>query len=123
MNNQKFYDDVAVEIKNRNIKAGLWARAVAEVGDEGGEARAHYIQLRVTELEHEERLKLMGSKKRFIYPAMNNKIFALAGVVGLRVGRTSGPFWPPPGRLATRTAPRARAIEGRMRVPPGGAAV
>jgi len=81
MNNQKFYDDVAVEIKNRNIKAGLWARAVAEVGDEGGEARAHYIQLRVTELEHEERLKLMGSKKRFIYPAMNNKIFALAGVV------------------------------------------
>lgn len=56
MSEQRFYDIVASELQSRSLKPGLWARAVAEVGDEGAGARARYIQLRVTELAEQERL-------------------------------------------------------------------
>ena len=54
MNDQRFYELVAQELQRRFIRPGLWARAVAETGDEGKTARALYIRLRVAELQEEQ---------------------------------------------------------------------
>ena len=66
---QRFYDFVALELQSRNIRPGLWARAVAEVGDEGATARARYIQLRVKELADEERLREHSRKQETVRQA------------------------------------------------------
>lgn len=50
MNNQQYYEIVAEELQRRSLRAGLWARAVAETGGEGEAARAFYIKLRVADL-------------------------------------------------------------------------
>jgi len=52
--NQRYYDLVASELQARFIRPGLWARAVAETGTEGAQARALYIRLRVLDLIAEE---------------------------------------------------------------------
>lgn len=51
---QKYYDLVAEELEYKNIKIGVWTRAIAETGDEGPKAKAVYIKLRVAELKHEK---------------------------------------------------------------------
>jgi hypothetical protein len=61
MDDQPFYNIVALELRDRALKPGLWARAVAEAGHEGGAARALYIRLRVSELMQErESLRLLA---------------------------------------------------------------
>src|SRR5438477_460887 len=54
MTDQRYYEIVGQELQRRVLHAGLWARAVAETGDEGATARALYIRLRVAELVQEE---------------------------------------------------------------------
>lgn len=51
---QRYYDLVAAELKRRDLKDGLWARALAETGADDSKARARYIKLRAEELSHEE---------------------------------------------------------------------
>lgn len=50
---QRFYDAVAVEMEAGDLKAGLWARALAESDGEEGRCKASYIRLRVVELSRE----------------------------------------------------------------------
>lgn len=47
---QKYFDAVAAELMGKTIKAGLWARAIAETGSDDGSAKAIYIRLRAEEL-------------------------------------------------------------------------
>lgn len=65
MDDQAFYNIVALELKNRSLKPGLWMRAVARTGHEGIEAQALYIKLRVAELITErESLRLRVKLER-----------------------------------------------------------
>jgi hypothetical protein len=47
---QVVYDQVAAELERKQLKPGLWARALAEMGDGGEKARAYYIKLRAEEI-------------------------------------------------------------------------
>src|ERR1017187_5135899 len=53
MKDQDFFDLVARELQDRAIKPGLWARAIAESGQDDGRARSAYIKLRVQGLKDE----------------------------------------------------------------------
>ncbi len=65
MDDQAFYNIVALELRDQALRPGLWARAVAETGDEGSQARARYIRLRVAELIKErERLRLLAKLEK-----------------------------------------------------------
>lgn len=61
---QKYYDLVAEELEKNSLKLGVWARAVAETGDEGPKAKSTYIKLRVAELKEaagvNKRVKIGG---------------------------------------------------------------
>ena len=54
MNDQRYYEIVADELQRRFLRPGLWTRAVAEAGTDGGAARALYIRYRVAELARQE---------------------------------------------------------------------
>jgi hypothetical protein len=56
MDEQRYYDQVALELQDGKLRAGLWTRAVAETNSEGAPARALYIRLRVQELIANERV-------------------------------------------------------------------
>ncbi len=65
MDDQSFYNIVALELRHRLLKTGLWLRAVTETGGEGKEAQVRYIQLRVAELVQElERVRLMSKLQK-----------------------------------------------------------
>lgn len=51
---QHYYDVVAEEVAQKNLKPGLWARALAESGADDARAQAYYIRLRVAEMRQEE---------------------------------------------------------------------
>lgn len=51
---QHYYDLVAGELARKDLKPGLWARALAEAGADDARAQAFYIRLRVAELLREE---------------------------------------------------------------------
>jgi hypothetical protein len=51
---QHYYDVVAEELARKDVKPGLWARALAESGADDARAQAFYIRLRVAELQREE---------------------------------------------------------------------
>ncbi len=51
---QRFYDLVAGELAQKNLKPGLWARALAESGADDARAKAFYIRLRVAELQRDD---------------------------------------------------------------------
>ena len=55
---QEDYDLVAAELAQKNIKPGLWARALAETGTGDDRAKARYIQLRTDECAAERESKL-----------------------------------------------------------------
>jgi hypothetical protein len=57
MKDQDYFDIVAHELQNQQVKPGLWARAIAESGQDDGRARAAYIKLRVQEIKEEDELK------------------------------------------------------------------
>jgi hypothetical protein len=54
---QPLYDAVATELGARNIKPGLWARALAETSGEEAPTKARYIQLRVAEMKRDAGLR------------------------------------------------------------------
>jgi hypothetical protein len=65
MDDQPFYNIVALELRDQALRPGLWARAVAETGGEGSQARARYIRLRVAELMKErETLRLLAKLEK-----------------------------------------------------------
>ncbi len=81
---QKYYDVVGQELQDRQVVPGLWARAVAETGNEGAEARARYIKLRVADLVEEARIeteRLQAARKR------------QAEAAKLQQSHTSRPAW------------------------------
>jgi hypothetical protein len=102
MKDQDFFDLVARELQNRAIKPGLWARAIAESGQDDGRARSAYIKLRVQELKDEaasaelrnrpnQKLRRMAQNSNlfrtlvgfFFKPAsllIGPKVFAIAGL-------------------------------------------
>jgi hypothetical protein len=51
---QRFFDLVADELAGKDLKPGLWARALAEAGADDARTQAFYIRLRVAELQREE---------------------------------------------------------------------
>ena len=51
---QHYYDLVAEELAQKNLKPGLWARALAESGADDKRTQAYYIRLRVAELQRDE---------------------------------------------------------------------
>jgi hypothetical protein len=51
----RFYDVVAVELRDRAMKPGLLAQALVEASGDEAKARAIYIRLRVAQLTEEER--------------------------------------------------------------------
>ena len=46
----KFYDEVARELQEKTLVAGLWTKAYAEMGGDDAKARALYIKYRVSQL-------------------------------------------------------------------------
>jgi hypothetical protein len=46
----KFYDEVARELQEKPLVAGLWTKAFAEMGGDAAKARALYIKYRVAQL-------------------------------------------------------------------------
>lgn len=50
---QRYFDEVATELSNKQLKPGLWARAFAESGGDDAKARASYIRLRALDLKEE----------------------------------------------------------------------
>jgi len=65
MDDQPFYNIVALELRDQALRPGLWARAVAAIGHDGSEARALYIRLRVAELVQErEMLRLLAKLEK-----------------------------------------------------------
>ena len=54
MKDQDYFDIVAGELQDRQVKPGLWTRAIAESGQDDGRARAAYIKLRIRELKEED---------------------------------------------------------------------
>jgi hypothetical protein len=61
---QRYYDIVASELKSRQLVDGLWARAVAETGDEDSRARARYIKLRAEQLQLQDEWKTREDSRR-----------------------------------------------------------
>ena len=51
----KFYDEVARELQEKQLVAGLWTKAYAEMGGDEAKARALYIKYRVANLKEEQR--------------------------------------------------------------------
>ena len=63
----KFYDEVAREMQEKSMVAGLWTKAYAEMGGDDAKARALYIKYRVAQLAEANRQRLEEerlSKKR-----------------------------------------------------------
>ena len=50
MSDERFYDEVARELQDRTLIAGLWTRAFAETNGDNDKARALYIRYRVAQL-------------------------------------------------------------------------
>jgi len=57
MKDQELFDIVAREIQSQGVNPGLWARAIAESGQDDGRAKAAYIKLRVQALKDEASVK------------------------------------------------------------------
>ena len=56
---QKYFDIVGAELKQEDIKPGLWARSIAESGSDDSRAKAIYIRHRAEELrESDENAKI-----------------------------------------------------------------
>lgn len=53
MNEEPFYDAVAAEIQQGQLKPGLWTKAFADANGDQTKARVIYIRERVTQLQHE----------------------------------------------------------------------
>jgi len=51
----KFYDEVARELQEKKLVAGLWTRAYAEMGGDDAKARALYIKYRAAQLAEASR--------------------------------------------------------------------
>ena len=54
----KFYDEVARELQEKSIVAGLWTKAYAEMDGDDARARALYIKYRVAQLKETKRRRL-----------------------------------------------------------------
>ena len=62
MKDQDYFDIVAGELQDRQVKPGLWTRAIAESGQDDGRARAAYIKLRIRELKEEDEQQRKASE-------------------------------------------------------------
>ena len=58
----KFYDEVARELKENNLVAGLWTKAFAEMSGDDAKARALYIKYRVEQLRNKAALEIESQK-------------------------------------------------------------
>ena len=58
----KFYDEVARELQEKTLVAGLWTKAFAEMGGDDAKARALYIKYRVAQLAEASRKKPENQK-------------------------------------------------------------
>lgn len=62
----KFYEEVARELQDKPMAAGLWTKAFAEMGGDDAKARALYIKYRVAQLAEEERVANMSHAEKEI---------------------------------------------------------
>ena len=51
MDDECYYDEVAKELANQQLRPGLWAKAIAESAGSESAARARYIKLRAQQLK------------------------------------------------------------------------
>jgi len=73
----KFYDQVASEIQQQTMVAGLWTRAYAEMNGDEAKARALYIRYRVQQLS--ENSPEQAEKKQ---PVRNINLGVFASILG-----------------------------------------
>ena len=80
---EQLYEAVALEIKNHELREGLWARALAEAKGDQDQAKGVYIKLRVQSLKdefvvagqiHQEALKEEERQKEIARLAEEEKI-------------------------------------------------
>ncbi len=58
MQDDKFYDEVAKELLDGNVQAGVWARSFSEADGDKEKAKAIYIRLRVAGLAIEKQAQV-----------------------------------------------------------------
>jgi uncharacterized membrane protein len=58
----KFYEEVARELQEKTLVAGLWTKAFAEAGGDDAKARALYIKYRVAQLAEASRQQLENDR-------------------------------------------------------------
>jgi uncharacterized membrane protein YhaH (DUF805 family) len=59
LDEDKFYEKVATEMNNKDIKAGLWAKATVDAEGDEGKTKAFYIKYRVQNIQNEQRERLI----------------------------------------------------------------
>ena len=68
----KFYEEVARELQEKSLVAGLWTKAYAEMGGDDAKARALYIKYRVAQLRNEAALANERQKSKSKERQWNN---------------------------------------------------
>lgn len=74
---EKLYEQVLIEMDNGNIRAGLWAKSLANGAGNEEKAKGLYIKYRVQSIRDElividEYLEIEGKKKAALYHTQNN---------------------------------------------------
>ena len=78
--NDKFYDEVARELQEKTLVAGLWTKAYAEMGGDDAKARALYIKCRVEQLAEASRQQRPEEQK---YSRSTQVVFVAAIIVAV----------------------------------------
>jgi len=60
---EAFYERVAAEVANGEIRPGLWAKAIAQSNGSKDLARSRYIQLRVQQLQEASSTEMLQRKR------------------------------------------------------------
>jgi TPR repeat protein len=59
LDEEQLYSQVATEMNNKDIKAGLWAKATVDAEGDEGKTKAFYIKYRVQNIQDEQRERLI----------------------------------------------------------------
>ena len=64
MDDERFYEEVAAELRRGVRREGLWAKALADSGLNEDAAKAAYLRLRVQQLKHAARVAAKEERRR-----------------------------------------------------------
>jgi TPR repeat protein len=94
-NDEKFYEEVARELQEKSMVAGLWTKAFAEMGGDEAKARALYIKYRVAQLAAASRQQLPEEQNKskntqVIFVAVIFAAVVLAAIFGVMTSNKNG---------------------------------